>query len=459
MEISMYKRFAWIGAFLSPGIVCFAQTINTNPNSTTPDISVGGLDGAHLYEVSIFSGYSSSAYPVGQYVATSVGALNADVNYGASVVAGWQRHRQKGNLAITYSGSYSGMAHYSNANGYSQWLTLSADRKLAPKWTATLTGNGQDGTLLEVLNQPTGLSVISQAPTDISDLAAALGLGNFSSAQAASMILGAPVVQTPLRSLLLGDKVLNYSGAAGLNYLYSRHLTFHVSGFGSGGQNRSSAYEGLPATNFVLPHSYGAEAGLTWTSSLSPRTDVSLNLNGNRIQSTFQTGYTATATASIGRKMGPHWFARVYGGGTYADIIQQVAGMPQYKQIVGGASMGYKTTSQTFAATYDRSSSDSYASFIGTYSSFSGSWHRHRPSSRFSMFASAGQQQVANTGFESFSGWTANAGCAEQLTNTVSMDIRYVYFRTAGNFEGTASGFSVNSVRLSIKWSPEQANR
>jgi hypothetical protein len=360
---------------------------------------------------------------------------------------------------MRYSGAYTGMVHYSDADGYSQSLSLRADRQLSPKWSFSLSATGQDATLMQVLNEPSAVNVTSPLLSNFNDFAAAFGLGSYSTAQAASMILGAPVLQTPLRTLLLGNKVLTYSGNGGLAYAYSRHLSFHASSFASGGQNRSAALDGVPQTNYVLPRSFGADAGMSWSYSPSPRTDLGFNVDANRLQNHFQNAYTSTATASVGRKMGMHWFSRIYGGATLTQVTQQLSGTPETRQAVGGASIGIKTYTDSFVASYDRSAFDTYGSIVGTYTTLSGTWNRRRPGSRLSTFASFGEQQVSNTGFESFSGWQASGGLSEHLTATTTLSAQYVYFRTAGSYLGTSSSLSVQSVRLSMSWSPQAGLR
>jgi hypothetical protein len=351
------------------------------------------------------------------------------------------------------------MVPYSDADGYSQSLFMYMDQKLSPKWSVSLTATGQDATLLQVINEPSATTVTSQSSSNFNDFAAAFGLGSYSTAQAASTILGAPVLQTPLSALLLGNKILTYSGNVGLTYAYSRHLSFHASGLASGGQNRSPEQDGIPQTNYVLPRSLGADAGMSWSYSLSPRTDVGANIDANRLQNPFQNAYTSTATASLGRKMGMHWFSKVYGGVTFTQVTQQLSGTPETRQAVGGASIGIKTYTDTFAASYDRMASDTFGSIVGTYTTLSGTWNRHRPGSRLSTFASFGEQQVSNTGFESFSGWQASGGLSEHLTSTTTLSAQYVYFRTAGSYLGTPSSLSVQSVRLTMSWSPQSGLR
>src|ERR1700676_2592653 len=80
-----------------------------------------GQEGARLYEVSVFSGYSTSAFPLGagQVPSPGAAALGSDATFGVSAVLGWQHHRERTNFSIRYSGAYTGMVHYSDADGYS----------------------------------------------------------------------------------------------------------------------------------------------------------------------------------------------------------------------------------------------------------------------------------------------------------------------------------------------------
>lgn len=453
----MYRMLSYIAVAL--GVLaptCHGQALvdQLNPLGT-------GQEGARLYEVSIFSGYSTSAFPfgAGQVPTTGGNTLGSDVNYGVSAVLGWQHHRERTNFSIRYSGAYTGMIQYSGADGYSQTLSLHADRQLSPKWSVSLTATGQDATLLQVLNEPSAAVAISQISSDFNTFAAAYGVGGLSTAQAASTILGAPVIQTPISALLLGDKVLTYSGNVGLNYAYSRHLSFHASALASGGQSRSPTLDGVPQINYALPRSLGADAGMSWSYSPSPRTDLGVNVDVNRLQNPFQSAFTSTATASVGRKMGMHWFSKFYGGATFTQVTQQLAGTPETRQAVGGGSIGIKTYTDTFVASYDRMASDTFGSIVGTYTTLSGTWNRRLPGSRWSTFATVGQQQMTNTGFESFSGWQASGGLSERLRDNTTMSAQYVYFRTTGSYLGTPASFAVQSVRLTMSWSPQSGLR
>lgn len=449
----MYRLFGYIAILGSLFPACRAQGLVDEVTSVGTE-----NQGAGLYQLGVFAGYSTSANPygaLGQY-APGVASLGADENYGANAILGWQRHGERSSFSARYSGTYQGMAHYSSANGYSQSLTLGGNRQMSEKWSVSLRASGADNTVIQLLNEPTAVSVTSQLPSNFDDFAASFGIGSFSTPQVASSIQSAPVLQTPLSALLLGGQVLTYSGSLGLDYAASPHLTFHVSPVVEGGQDLSSSQSGF--ANYLMPFSYGGNAGMTWSYSTSPRTQIGFNLQGMDTQNRYQGSYGGTATASLGRKMGTSWFLRMYGGATLMWISEQFVGAPQTHNIVGGGSLGVKTYTGTFVASYGRSEADSYG-FLGTSTTASGSWSQHHPGSSWSTSATFSQQQLRNTGFESLSGWQASAGLSKRLTEHIEMRGQYVYLSNSGSYLGSAARYSVQSVRLTMSWLPHPDQR
>jgi hypothetical protein len=420
------------------------------------------LGGIRLYGTSVFSGYSTSAYPqagLGQIANPGVAALGSDETYGASATLGWQRHREQSNLSIRYFGSYGGNIHYSDLNAYSQSVSIDASRTLSRKWTVSLSASGQDSTLAQFLFEPSTLSVVSQLPVTVDDLAASFSIGQFSNSQVASMLTGAPVLESPARSLLLGERVRSYSAKAAVSYAYSSRLSFHFGSLSAGGQNSFGNQGGIAQPNYVMPHSLGASGGMGMSYALSPRTDLGVSLEENRQVSRYLSSYSTSVTGSVGRKMGSHWFLRGQAGGSFSQVTQQTYGTPKTQQVIGGGSLGFKLYTHTFLASYDRSSGDQYGFAVGTSAMTSGAWNWHRPGSTWSTFTSFGQQQMRNNGFASISGWQASAGVSERLSANAVLTAQYVYLSNADNYLGTLNNFSVQSVRVSLNWAPQVVGR
>jgi hypothetical protein len=413
--------------------------------------------------MSVYSGYSTTAYPQTGFALNAstagLGNLGADVNYGASASLGWQRHRDKADVSVKYTGTYGAMVRYSGLNAYSHSLSIAASRMLTPRWTFNFSAEGEDITLAQFLYQPSALSIISAVPATFDDLAAALAAGQYSNVQVASMLTGAPVMPTPARSLLMGNRVLSYTAKTTLAYALSSRLNLHFASFAAAGQTRLGGQDGVAPATYFMPRSLGANAGVGLSYALSPRTEVGANVDANRTVNHFQSAYIGTASAFLGRKMGMHWVFRIQGGGSYSQMTQQTFGTPTTSQMVGGASLGFRTHMHTLTASYDRSATDTFGFAVGTVTTTSGAWNWHRAGGRWSLFASLGEQQIRSTGFTSLSGWQTSAGISTTLNPNTTITAQYVYLNTAGNYLGTFNNLAIHSLRLSLGWAPQGVQR
>jgi len=416
--------------------------------------------GLHIYEASVYSGYSTLAYPVTGIEAnysSQISGLGGDWSYGGLVTLGWQQLGPKSTLSMIYTGGYGGMVHYSGVNGMSQSLAFGYSRTLGGRWTASLSASGQDNTLAQYLFQPARYSTITQSATSFDDFAAAFSIGQYSNAQIASMLTGAPILESPAQNLLLGNRILSYSVQTGVEYSYSSRLKLHLSSFSASGQTQSSGNDVNVRQNYVMPRSTGLNGGVGFSYSLSPRTEVGVDAGEYMVWNRFQSARGTSVTASLGRKMSRRWFLRIRGGGSDTQILDYTAsGKPIARQLIGGGSLGTKTYSHTFVADYDRSSFDSYGFAVGTSIVESGSWQWQHPGSRWSTFASFGEQQLRNTGFLSISGWQAAGGVRVQLQREAAVTIMYSHLRSAGTYNGMYNEFSVDGIRLSLAWTPVQ---
>lgn len=418
------------------------------------NMSLGGI---HLYGVSVFSGYSTSAYPggPGQFQADA-GILGADVDYGASASLGWQHHRDRSNFSMLYSGTYAGMVRYSGSNAFSQGLSLAFSRTLSPKWSLAIAGIGSDSTVAQLLFQPSNIGVISQVPASFDDLAAAFSIGQFSSSQVGSTLTGPRTLDSPARALLLGSRMLSYSGQMSLGYAATSRLSFHLSSFTAGGQHRRGG-NSPQDTSYVMPHSLGLTGGVGFVYMFSPRTQMGFDAGVNRLMNRYQKAYVSNANVSIGRKMGMHWFLRAYGGGSLTRSTAQPIGTPSQRAITGGGSIGFRTYRHTLVGTYDRSSMDAYGFTVGVNTSLTAAWTWHRPGSSWNVFTSFGQEQVRNTGYASLSGLQAGGGVMERLNGHMQLSAQYVYMNNTGGYLGNVTNLAIHGVRVSMSWSPQEA--
>lgn len=411
----------------------------------------GEMAGLQLYGVSVFSGYSTSAYPVGQSIQPGAPSVGGDSIYGASASMGFQRHRDRMNFSVIYSPSYSGQVNYSNLNSLNHTLLINGSRKLSQKWTVSLSGSGQDISLTQFLFNPPSIAVQSLVPATFDDLAATFAAGQFTNSQVASMLTGASPLESPTQNLLYGYKTLSYSAQASVVYAYSSRLSFHFGSFAAGSQPLNNGSQ-VPQTNLVN-HTIGANGGVSMVYSLTPRTQLGVNVEESRQINRYQSAYITTTSASISRKMGMHWFVNLKGG--WANTREtKLGGAPPSNQAIGGGALGFKTYRHTLTASYNRTSTDSYG-LVGTNSDIGGSWIWHQPGNDWTLTESFSEQQTRNTGFVSLSGWEASSGVTRKLSNRSMLTAQYVYLTGRSTFGGVTTNLSVHSVRLSMGWSPQ----
>jgi hypothetical protein len=419
----------------------------------------GTLAGLHLNGVSVYSGYSTYPLVNGLSSGAAPGGFAPDANYGASVSVSWQHHREKTDFSMMYSGGYGGMVRDSDTNGFNNSLTFSGTRQLRQKWTFSFSGSGQDSTLAQFLFQPSALSVISQVPATFDDLAAAFALGRFTDNQVASMLSGAPLLDTPARSLLAGNRILSYGVQTGLSYAPSARLRVQFTGVTAAGQSQMGGVNGEPKQTIAMPHTMGINGGVSLSYALSPRTQVSASLDEHYVLNAFQTAYVSDGTVSFGRKMGRHWFVNLYGGGSKTQMQKQVYGSPSTTQAIGGGSIGIRTYQHTLIGSYSRTSADTYGLAAGVNTMASGSWSWRRPGSRWSTFASMGQQQMKGNGFADLSGWMVSGGVTARLNPQTTVTGEYTYFANSGTYLSATNNLAVHSIRVSLAWSPQASFR
>jgi hypothetical protein len=459
MRTSLGETLARI--FTTAGILvsgCAGQNASSNIYD-----KLTSLRGFQIYNATAYTGYTSLALPTTgislftspQTESSDIGALGPDETFGITVALGWQYHRTKTDFSAVYRGGYEGMAHHSGVNAFNHSAQFAVSRRLSRKLSVNFSGEMTENTLAQFLFQPARISTVTTVPTSFDDFAASLSLGQFSNSQLASILTGAPVLESPARSLLLGDRVLSNSEELSVTYAYSPRLTVNASAFSAAGQSRISGGADAHLNDHIMPRSLGGNAGFGFSYLLSRRTEIGFNAGEYLIRNAYQHGHGTNAYASIGRKMGRQWFARVYAGGSAMQMTYLREGTPRTRQFVGGGTLGIKTFSHRLAGSYDRASSDGFGFAVGTTTTTMASWGWQTPGARWGVFSTFAEEQLRNTGFISISGWRSTGGVSMRIEGQTGMTLEYAHGHNAGRFTGgNLTEFTVDSVRLSFNWTP-----
>lgn len=365
--------------------------------------------GVHLYGVTVYSGY----YPPGAQFGTGSGASSSAATNtvaGAAATFGWNRSGERSSLSATYSPSY---ARYFSQSGLDNWNHEAAvywNRRLGAKWGISISGAGVVSDLQQLLFGSTAFGNIVSTPITFDDLAAVVSAGKYNNSQIASMLAGVEVFGSPERAFMYGNRILSASLQMGISWAPSQRSSFHLSASGSRAQGLDSASDLArdPVRRVPVPPTSGAGVSLGWSYALSPRTQISADVNSTRTFSRLQAGYATSGSIALARRMTEHWFVQVRSGPGYVTYSQRAVAVFPTLNVIFGGSLGYSTRSHTLLAACDRSAGDVYGLGSTSTTAASGAWNWRRPGSGWSTLVEFGWQQLSRSGTGNPNSWRAH---------------------------------------------------
>lgn len=436
-------------------VTLLAQDANPGAANAPAPLPKGGFE---VRTITAYVGYYSSGLANISGLQAGGNSLGYDVAAGGSATFLWAKYAERSNFTVTYTPSYTGQVRYSSLNAFNHSFSMNASRKIAPRWNLSFSVAGDLSSLQQSLFSPTALSNVAAVPATFDDLASGILASKFNNnPQLGTVLTNATLVQSPLQTLLYGQRVFTSSGHVSLSYSYSPRLSVTFSGGGSRTQPVSDDAASGVTTNSLLTKTTSGNASVAVSYSLSPLTQIGGTVTTNRISSTIQDAYTSTALASIGRTLSRRWFAQVHGGvGTTNAVRQSAFSVSNQPHPAFGGSLGFKTFSQTLLGSYDRTVSDPYGSGASTTSSVSGSWRWRQPGHAWWLESSVSWQRLAgsalgNAALTNTSGWNVSAGLGRAFGTHVALHAQYSYL-VFGTY--SSQNLSQNAVRVSLVWSP-----
>lgn len=434
--------FLWL---VTAGAGCAQSLLNyTNPLDTAGR-------GLSLESLSLYSAYSSRTVPPGGAVTD---ALGADTSVGGMASFGWRRPRANSGFNFHYGVSYNGRIVYSEWNAWNHDLSLSGYRKLGRKWSASLSLAATATNLDQMLFTPQVLGSLAAIPASMDELSQALLSGQLGNDQFASLLTGAPILQSPAMSVIYGTRMFNTSLNAGLDYQASARLSFRF----SGGASRAQYMEGSwDQKRGLLPRSTSANIGAGMTYSLSPRTNFQLDAGSTRSFSNFQDAYNTTVRAGFGRRLSRRWFGQGYAGAGFIKALRSIGQLPSGLQYDGGTSLAYKTVEHSFMLSASRSISDSFGLGLAYVASLGGGWQWSRPGRSWAVSAGVSYQKMGGGSFLNLQGWSSNASFARSLNRNTRLQFTYSYLSSSVTRSINPGSLDIHGVRLSFIWTPQRA--
>ena len=420
--------------------------------------SRGGLK---LYDVSAFGGWESTVGPQGQFGIPYLTNLKDDAYVGGGASMGWSPANGKSGLSIGYTLNYVGQIRYSDLSQVNQALTLGLGRgkRLSAKWTLGLTSSGVISNADQMLFSPTIFGSMVEIPGSFDDLASAFLTGKYNNDQLASLLTGAPVIESPARTLLFGNRVLGASLTPSLTYAHSQRLSISFSSGVSFMQNLNDGRQSAHSQyHYLVGHSLGTSAAVSASYAVTPRTRIGLSGTTSRSFSSFANGYGSTGSAFVSRTMGRHWFAQAHAGAGFVTVSGHrnsgSGATPVY-----GANLGYGVRAHNFMGGYVRTLSQGYGVGSAHMTNISLAWRWRRPGQNWGLNSSYVREQFGGTSFGNLNGWRASFAVDRRVSEHIMLESSYAYGAFAVHSPLTSYQSSQSAVRLSVIWIPAAERR
>jgi len=305
---------------------------------------------------------------------------------------------------------------------------------------------------------PTHLGAVAAVPSSFQDLANALLQSQFgNNPQLGSVLTSASVLESPLTTLLYGQRVFSASAGSTISYSYSPRLNFTFDVGGARSQHLSDS-QPLAAGNGTLAlNSTSGHAGASFSYSLSPRTQIGGSVESSRSVSQMYDTYATVSTLSLSHSLGRRWILDGHGGVGVTDPVRQIgtviASVKPYPS--AGGSITYKTGSHTFLASFDRTVNNSYGLGASTGYTGSASWRWRIPGRQWWVDSSFSYQQLDGGGLTNTSGWHSTTGFNQAIGHHTAFRAEYAYINYSGGLQSSAYKLAESAVRVSLIWFPE----
>ncbi len=423
---------------------------------------VSRVPGLRIERVVLFQGFSSNSYPMGQrnlpFINTNLGY---DLDVGALATISWSRARPTSAFFMSYTPSHVRRMNFSEWNTTDHQLTMGA-RKNYSRLNLSVSNNTAVRGLNQVLFTPAVVRGVPNAPSSFEDLVASAQGGQLSSEEIASVLTGAPVVESQPRTEFGQGRVLSTTLSANASYSHSARLSSTVGVSGNHFQSLSNPVSDdrvIGQRGLFRSTSVGGNAGINY--KLSPETSVGVNSTVRRNYSSFRDSTSVNTSASVNRRVGRRWSVNagagvgtVSGENPYDSVTLGPSSRRTSTWIVNGGA-NYSGRHHNFGIHGSRSAGDAVGLGARVSHQAGVNWNWGRPGSPWGLHGQASWYQMSIQGIPgNAQGGFGGLGLVRRLTRETSFQVDYSYQTFQSPFRGVVSNLSGHRLQMSWMWRP-----
>ena len=419
------------------------------------------LPGFQLESVTLFQGYSSTALPLGFGRAPFAGSLPGyDLDFGGSATFGWRRAGPRTNSWVSYSLSYERYQRHPEWNTPQHDLSFGISRSLSRRWNMALDANTSIHSFPQFFFDPPVLRPVSDPPTNFEDLTGEAAAGRFSNDELASILTGAPVVESVGRTETNLSRSSVTTLSTSVSYSHSPRLSIDFSVGASRYRFLSGRRDGDASGGRVFfPGGASASAGLGLSYRLSRQTSLGATFSTSRSFSPVQDGYYTTEQVSLTRSFLERWSVTASAGSGTVHGVGLERSTPSRSvrrgvTWVASTSLSYNGRGHSLAFAASRNVGDSFGLAARTTISTAASWSWQKPGRHWMLDANASRYHSSLVGFQNLTGWWGGLGFVRILSPHTSTRVDYGYGNYSSQFTGIFGNFRRHRVQISLSWSP-----
>jgi hypothetical protein len=434
---------------------------------------VGKVPGLRIEQVVLSQGFTSNSYPIGQGASLPFANPNLgyDLDIGAMATVTWSHARPTGGFFLSYTPSHIRRKNFSEWNSTDHQLTMGASKRYA-RLNVSLNSVSAVRGLQQVLFTPSVLRPVADAPGSFDDLVAAVEGGHLSNDEIASVLTGAPVVESPAKTRFDLARVLSSTLGVSASYSHSARLSSHFGVNGNHFQTLSnpasddtiSGLQGLFRSSSVA-----GNGGINY--KVSPEMSVGVDTSVNRNYSSYRDSTSINTTASVNRRIGRSW--SVNGGAGIGQVevaplsstvlvpgptSTPVAADPFARSVttwIVNGGVNYTGRTHSFSVSASRTAGDSVGLGATDSEQATAQWTWARPSS---MWGLQGQASIYRMSLDAvhgnMRGGLAGFGLIRRLSRETAFQANYSYQTFQSPFRGVVSNLSGHRVQMSWVWRP-----
>ena len=413
-----------------------------------------GENGFGFYGVSAFAAYTSRLVPFNASLPTP--GLDFGPNYiaGGSASAGWQSRGPRTDAHLTYTFGYDASLRHSSFNAMSHFLNFGVTHEISARLSFAFAGTAAIMRWDQSLFGPSALGELVQTPATFDELTSAILAGKYTNTQLASILTGAPILNSPANSLLFGPRFFTSTVRSSLSYAKSERLRFGVGVSGTRTERLKTGQAGFDGS-FLIPSVTMVGANVNVSYLVTPVTTIGFTAGATRTFSRFSDAYAPTAVITADRAFGRHWLVDGRAGaGTYFSLRQTLHQRSTANWIAGG-SLTYKTYTETFSLQYSHTITDIYGLGAQYTDSGGAEWVWHLPGKQWAVFAGARYEQLWHSAFGNVHAWVGTAGMERRLGSHTTAMAGTFYGKNSGVAPGGLATGQLLGAELVVSWTPQ----